>query len=95
MTMKQLIDKTKAANPHPIVREAVQKIVSSIRTENTDTIEVNREVFNEIARITGNQIQKTWSWYWMSFFDDNYEIRVDIQYRDYLSDIAKPLNTKQ
>jgi len=47
-------------------------------------------VFNEIARITGNQVNTTWSWKWMAFVDEE-ERRVDIQYRDYLGDISEPL----
>jgi len=93
--MTHLINITNAANPSHEIRETVQKIVSSLRTGKTETIPVSREVFHEIARITGTNIQKTWSWYWMAFFDDHFEQRVDIQYRDYLGDIAKPLNTEK
>lgn len=85
-----LINQIHAANPHPKVREVAQLIVSSLRNGGNVTLDVHRDVFNEIARITGNQVNTTWSWRWMAFIDKE-ERRVDIQYRDYLGDIAKPL----
>lgn len=85
-----LINQIHAANPHPKVREVAQLIVSSLRNGGNVTLDVHRDVFNEIARITGNQVNTTWSWRWMAFVDEE-ERRVDIQYRDYLGDIAEPL----
>jgi hypothetical protein len=85
-----LINQIHAANPHPKVRGVAQLIVSSLRNGGNVTLDVHRDVFNEIARITGNQVNTTWSWRWMAFVDEE-ERRVDIQYRDYLGDIAKPL----
>lgn len=85
-----LINQIHAANPHPKVREVAQLIVSSLRNGGNVTLDVHRDVFNEIARITGNQVNTTWSWRWMAFIDKE-ERRVDIQYRNYLGDIAKPL----
>jgi len=85
-----LIAQIHAANPHPKVRQTAQLIVSSLRNGGNTTLDVHRDVFNEIARITGNQVNTTWSWKWMAFIDEE-ERRVDIQYRDYLGDIAEPL----
>jgi hypothetical protein len=85
-----LINQIHAANPHPKVREVAQLIVSSLRNGGNVTLDVHRDVFNEIARITGNQVNTTWSWKWIAFIDEE-ERRVDIQYRDYLGDIAAPL----
>lgn len=85
-----LINQIHAANPHPKVREVAQLIVSSLRNGGNVTLDVHRDVFNEIARITGNQVNTTWSWRWMAFIDKE-ERRVDIQYRDYLGDISEPL----
>ena len=85
-----LINQIHAANPHPKVREVAQLIVSSLRNGGNVTLDVHRDVFNEIAIITGNQVNTTWSWRWMAFIDEE-ERRVDIQYRDYLGDIAEPL----
>lgn len=88
--MNKLINQINAANPLPEVRQTAQLIVSSLRLGGNETLNIDRDIFNEIHRITGNEIRTTWSWKWMAFFDDN-DNRVDIQYRDYLVEIAQPL----
>ena len=90
-----LINRINAANPDPKVREVAQQIVSSLRNGDNTTLDVSREVFEEIARITGKDVNTTWSWKWIAFFSDDEETRVDIQYRDYLGDIAEPLKTEK
>jgi len=51
-----LIDQINAANPNPKVREVAQQIVSSLRNGENLTLDVSREVFSEIVRITGKTI---------------------------------------
>lgn len=61
------------------VRSIAQKAVSTLRQNPNETIQVTKSDFEELVKLTGLQVNKTWASNWLSLFNDQGE-RVDVAY---------------